>query len=485
MSGSPLRVAIAVDSMRQPAWVCRVVDHVRTHHALSQVVVVRPRSRGRLPLLARLYQRLDRKIFGRSSDGLTPCDLAARPEPVAASSALDTGAADVVIAFAQIDTPHPEIWSIEMDGWNEFAARKPLPESVLKSGERVRARVTAMYEPFAFRRAMSRLGLRTAAMLEHELDRRARGAEAPPVRVPQRTNAPPAGAMSTIVRAAASAGGFLKEKYREKYIEQQWSIAFSFDAAAHDDLSRYHAIIPPADRLWADPFVIADGDRAWIFIEEMLFSEKRGVLAVLEARRDGSWSPPQRILERPFHLSYPCVFRWNDELFMVPDTRRNGTIELYRCVDVPLRWELDTVLMPNIDAVDTTVFEEGGHWWMYFASPAGDKAAVDRLWLYHAPTPRGPWTSHRWNPLECDVVGGRPGGRPFRRDGRLMRGVQIGTPYYGHSLGLREIVTLTPDAWEERQTGTIGPHGGYAGIHTLNVDGHVAVVDRMRFWRRR
>lgn len=244
----------------------------------------------------------------------------------------------------------------------------------------------------------------------------------------------------------------------------------------------FHRIVPPPDRLWADPFVVAEGDRAWIFLEELVFAEDRGVISVLEARRDGTWSPPRRILERPYHLSYPCIIRWNGELFMLPETHENRTIELYRCVEFPYRWEPDSVLMRDVSAVDATVFEASGRWWMYYATDSGDAAGFDRLWLFHAPAPRGPWTPHRWNPLECNVAGGRPGGRPFLRDGKLLRATQDGAPWYGHAIRLREIVTLTPDEWEEREVGTILPGwtAGIIGTHTLNVDGDVAVVDAVQ-----
>jgi hypothetical protein len=289
----------------------------------------------------------------------------------------------------------------------------------------------------------------------------------------------------SMLRATVSfARGWAERKVRDRFTQGQWSLAFSFDAGVNAalDFRRFHRVVPPRDRLWADPFVVANGDKAWLFIEEMLYSEDRGVISVMEIRRDGTWTQPRRILERPYHLSYPCVFQWNGGWYMVPETGGNRAIELYRCVEFPYRWELQQVLMPGIHAVDTTVFEEGGRWWMLYATDSGDAAGFDRLWLHHAPTPLGPWTPHAWNPLECNVVGGRPGGRPFRHNGRLVRAGQIGAPWYGHSIQLREIVTLTPEKWEERELTRIAPDWAprISGTHTLNADGGVMVIDGVR-----
>jgi hypothetical protein len=475
-----LRIAIVIDGLVQPAWICRVIDFVRAHHRLAAFTIV-PSSNAPRGVAERLFRLVDDRLFSRTADGFTSCDVSKQLDGVARE--LSPTNLDLVLAFASQPQTAIETWSVDLDGWNEFVARKPFTEAILKSRGKVIARTTGMTDGISFRRAFARLGMRAAAMIEAELDRRARGSDAPPQRITHRQAAQPPRFGGSAITAFSSARGWIAKWLRERRTRRQWGLAVSFDPNTHADFAQFHPITPPPDRIWADPFVIADGERVWIFIEEMEFTTDRGVLAVMEVHRDGTWSAPQRVLERDFHLSYPCVFRWNGELFMVPDTRFNRTIELYRCTQMPDRWELDTVLMTEIDAVDTTVFKHDRRWWMYFTTPSGDRAGLDRLWLHHADSPRGPWMPHRWNPLECDVVGGRCGGRPFMRDGKLLRAVQIGTPYYGYALGLREIVTLTPDAWEERLVETILPNwsADLAGMHTLNVDGDVAVVDVMRF----
>ena len=269
----------------------------------------------------------------------------------------------------------------------------------------------------------------------------------------------------------------MREVIRYRFMREHWSIAYKFGEAP------FQEIVPPRKRFWADPFVVASGDRAWIFVEELVYPEKRGFISVMEVRRDGTRSAPRPVLERPYHLSYPCVFRWNDEWLMVPESSANHTIELYRATDFPWRWELDGVLMHDLRAVDATIFEAHGRWWMYSATPASEQGKdFHCLALHHAPSPRGPWSPHRLNPLLCDVAGGRPAGRPFLRDGKLVRAAQIGTPWYGYAMQLREIATLTPEEWEEREISTIRPDWarGLDGTHTLNVDGGVTVIDGLR-----
>jgi hypothetical protein len=356
--------------------------------------------------------------------------------------------------------PADVLWTIEQDLATMTA--------VLRRGDEIIASTTAAQRPESRERARTRLGWRTASMIEHALQRAEPERRAPANRQPPTAN-----------RFLA----YLREVVRYRFMREHWSIAYQFGNAP------FRELVPPRNRIWADPFVVAEGDRAWIFVEELVYPVRRGFISVLEVRRDGTWSGPRPVLERPYHLSYPCVFRWDGAWFMLPETSANRTIELYRCTDFPWKWELDTVLMHDVRAVDSTIFEAHGRWWLYTATPGSDRDKdFDRLWLHHAPSPRGPWAPHRLNPLLCDVAGGRPAGRPFLRDGRLLRAGQIGTPWYGYAMQLREIVTLTPEAWEEREISIFPPDWahGLQGTHTLNVDDGVTVVDGLRWrWGRR
>lgn len=480
MAAPSLRVGVILSSATQPAWVCRVLSHIRAAHRLAFVSIVSSSAKAAEAVSPSWFRRVDDAIFGRKRDGMTPCDV----QPLLDGVPSERADADVVLALAPYeDAGRARVWTIDKDGLWEFATRRPTLRAVLRANGEVRAETSAMPEPASFRRAMSRLGLRTAAMIEHELSRQSAAGspqeQAVPAPAPHALR--PAPSMPRMLsRSVISAAEYVRQTVRYRWTRGHWSIAFAFGAGL--DFRRYHRVVPPRDRLWADPFVVARGDRAWIFIEELLYSENRGVISVMEVHRDGTWSPPRRVLERPYHLSYPCVFEWTGEFFMLPETQQNGTIELYRCVDFPYRWEPDMVLMAGMNAVDSTIFEAHGRWWMYTATDSGDGAGFDRLWLYHAPSPRGPWTPHRQNPLECNVIGGRPAGRPFVRDGKLLRAGQVGAPWYGHAMQLREIVTLTPDAWEEREVAMLPPDWdrGLDGTHTLNVDGEVAVIDALR-----
>lgn len=470
----PLRVGLALDSFTVPAWIARAIESLATspHAVLAAVfrtpsLPARPRS---------LYERLDAAKFRTRYEALDGRDVSALladvPEPGA-----DADELDVIVAFASppagVHARHG-IWTIEIsDGIAERNTRQRHTIATLRNGETILATARVATDPISLHRAVNRLRWKSAALPARAMRDLRLG-----VRTPQPALSPPSPCSLKVTTLLSIAASFAMHKVRDVAMNEQWMVAFSFNSS---DPRSFHRIEPPKNCIWADPFVIQDGDRAWIFVEEMSFSELRGMLAVIEARRDGTWSPPVRILDRPYHLSYPCVFRWNGAFYMVPETGSDRTVQLFRATDFPLRWEHVSVLLADIEAVDPTPFEYDGRWWMYLTT-ASSPNLYDELSLYSAATPLGPWTPHPLNPVVSDLAGGRCAGRPFRRDGKLVRAAQDCVKRYGHSMELREIVTLTDSAWEERVVDRILPDWarGLTCTHTLNVDGEVTVIDGAR-----
>jgi hypothetical protein len=122
--------------------------------------------------------------------------------------------------------------------------------------------------------------------------------------------------------------------------------------------------------------------------------------------------------------------------------------------------------------------EHGGRWWL-FAAIAPYGGAADELHLFHAPSPLGPWTPHRGNPVKSDVRGARPAGRPFRHGGRLLRPGQDGSRRYGWAIRIFEVRRLDPEGFEEVEVGWIPPRwrAGLLATHTLNFAEGLTVID--------
>lgn len=277
---------------------------------------------------------------------------------------------------------------------------------------------------------------------------------------------------------------------RDAVTRDQWLWAYRLlDAGQEgppDELFRFRAVVPPRDRSWADPFPIARGGGHFVFVEELVHrrgEDRRGHISVFEIDAAGEPSSPVPVLERPYHLSYPFVFGWRGETFMIPESASNRTVELYRCTSFPGEWTPEAVLLDGVRAVDATLHCEGDRWWM-FVNIASEEATHphDELHLFSAATPLGPWHPHRGNPVRSDARGARPAGKLFPWRGDLYRPGQDCSRLYGHSIRLHRVKRLDRDEYVEELVSTLRPgwRPGLVATHTLNQDGRLAVVDGMR-----
>lgn len=264
----------------------------------------------------------------------------------------------------------------------------------------------------------------------------------------------------------------------------QWFLAYQLEKkdGPAESLYRFKSIIPPKDRFWADPFPFQWRGRYYIFIEDFSFAERKGHVAVIELDEQGNWSGPRPVLERNYHLSYPFVFEWQGDIYMIPESAENRSVELYRCTSFPDQWSLQEVIMSDVTAVDTTLAEIDGSWWMFNNIAQDGASKNEELYLFYADTPLGPWRPHRGNPIKSDVRSARPAGRIFRWNGSWYRPAQDCSATYGNAISINKILRIDKDCYEEREVSKILPQwkSGLIGTHTFNFTGRLTVVDALR-----
>jgi hypothetical protein len=213
------------------------------------------------------------------------------------------------------------------------------------------------------------------------------------------------------------------------------------------DLSGFCWIESPKDRFYADPFMIEEGGKVWVFFEDFNYATQRGRISCAEVEKGGIGNPVA-VLERPYHLSYPCVFRDAGAMYMIPETGSNSTVELYRCTRFPDKWEAEKELFKG-NAVDTTVWMDAGLYW-FFVTLQEPRGFGMQLWLFYASTLMGEWTPHPANPISTDVRTSRGAGAIFRDNGEVFRPSQDCSKHYGYSIAFNKIVVLDPCRYLEK-----------------------------------
>jgi len=259
------------------------------------------------------------------------------------------------------------------------------------------------------------------------------------------------------------------------------SISPRLESAA-PDLQSFRWIDSPRGRFYADPFLIKWAKRNWLFFEDFDYAAQQGSISCAEVLGNDKLGNVMPALSRPYHLSYPCVFHDQSDLYMIPESASNGTVELFRCTQFPDNWELVKVLFRG-QAVDTTVWIENGIYW--FFTTLQQRHGATQLWLFRSDSLVGEWHSHPANPLNTDVRRSRCAGALFRHEGKLTRTSQDCGFNYGHSFTFNEITALNDREFHESPRRRVGPGGipRLIGTHTYGSLDGIEIIDGW-FWVR-
>ncbi len=237
--------------------------------------------------------------------------------------------------------------------------------------------------------------------------------------------------------------------------------------------------IPLRGTHMADPFVIEHGKRNWLFYEYVPLGASRGRLSCMELDADGKPGSAQVVLKTDYHLSYPCVFNVNGEYFMIPESSANRTVQLYRATRFPFEFQLESILIDSISAVDTTPFHLNGHWYFFTTTTQ----PFLETFLFWSDSLDGEWRLHPISPISSSARNTRSAGHLFYHNGRLLRPTQDCSVRYGYGMTINEITRLSPTDFEEHKVDFIPPRWrrGLLGTHTLNSNTQFEVIDGIRY----
>lgn len=274
-----------------------------------------------------------------------------------------------------------------------------------------------------------------------------------------------------------------KRKWIKLLYLDQWILLYSLSKkpVLSTTFYRFKRLVPPKDRFWADPFVVFKDNKYFIYIEELPFSTGKGHISLLEMDQKGNYKSPITILERPYHLSYPFIYEEGDELYMIPESSENSTIELYKCVNFPNQWKYISNLMEDICAVDSTILKHDEKYWMFTNIREQEGASTcDELFLFYSDTLNTKkWTSHPMNPVVSDVRCSRSAGNIFIHNNQMYRPAQDCGKHYGHGMKLMKITELSETTYIEIESQSIYPDWSedIRSTHTLNHSNRLTFTD--------
>jgi len=486
-----LRIGIIIESFSQPRWVRKSLEQVLATGLgeFALVIKVRPQKNTGGSFLYKLYNHMDRSRFQATATELVNIeDLFSEVPIVEDVEKVAEFNLDLLINFASpewnrsvANSAEHGVWFHafgDAPGFKEVMEDRPITNLSLKSlkGETeqiIYDSVSPTLSRFSVGVNNNTCYWKAAAFIARALR------DLPESRTIASSNhyAGPA----QLPGNAAMAHTFLKLSSRaavrafEKLSSiEQWILAYRFER------DEFKYLIPPVGRFWADTFQINVDGRHYIFFEDYVNSAGRAHISVVEVDQNGIVSGPTEVLKLDCHLSYPFVFEWQGDYYMIPETGERNVVELYRASSFPLKWEPVKVLLEARHPLDTTLIEVNGTWWM-FVNIQEEGVAVnwDELHLYYSNSPLGPWKPHARNPVVSDVRSARPAGRLFWANGGLFRPSQDSSLRYGYATTINIVTEISPSVYKETPVLKINPDwdNDILGVHTVNMMDDMTVID--------
>lgn len=237
-------------------------------------------------------------------------------------------------------------------------------------------------------------------------------------------------------------------------IRRGWSIGIykgtsPLEFSAHPDAM--NPVLTAADvtdvpaQFVADPFMVREKDEWYLFMEVKNGTTHQGDIGVATSKDGHVWKYEQIVLNEGFHLSYPQVFKWQNNFYMIPESQEAQSVRLYKATVFPTSWTLQKVILSGRDFVDPSIVRFNGRWWLFVSTTRNET-----LYLYSSDDLTGPWKEHPRSPIVVDNPRiARPGGRVTIWGNKLIRFTQDNTAEYGRQLHAFEITTLTVEDYAE------------------------------------
>ena len=245
------------------------------------------------------------------------------------------------------------------------------------------------------------------------------------------------------------------------------------------DFSLDYVIASTADHWIADPMIVEEKGRTWLFYEAV--ENNHGHIEVVEVFPNNTLGEPVTLLKDECHYSYPFVFRWNGTWYMIPESSSSREVRLYQADLFPFTWHKKEILLHE-RAVDTTVFEKDGKLFLLtFLLDDGTEHVFPRAYAFYLHDEKTELIPIPWESYDTLMV--RGAGPIFMENNQLYRPVQMNQEQeYGNGVAFF-CLTANDFNYSEKIDGTLRPPTGryramyFDGAHTYCRSSHYEAID--------
>ncbi len=208
-----------------------------------------------------------------------------------------------------------------------------------------------------------------------------------------------------------------------------------------------------------DPFIWKE----YVFAE-IMNAKNKGVIAVAK------WTEASLtfkvIMEEFFHLSFPFIFEYSQELYMIPESYKSVKIRLYKCIHFPYQWEFykDIIEIPGFD---TIVFPADNQYILLTNLTLNYKKTI----VFTSKTPFGPWKEKK------QINMNRGGGGLLKSNTQIYIPRQRKYTLYGQYIDLFPYEKVLTSKNPKHVTRLMAQRPFFCGTHHVSQYGNMFVAD--------
>lgn len=252
------------------------------------------------------------------------------------------------------------------------------------------------------------------------------------------------------------------------------------DFNENSNFRKVHWLLRPDQHSYtADPFIIDFEEDTLVFFESYSYATERGHISMAKASEH--FDKYYDVLKSDLHFSFPSVFVYENQLFMIPECYESNGIQLYQYDYEINKMIFKQTLLEGVAAVDPVLYKKDNYWWLFFTEK--NQPSV-HLQIWFSENMHGPYQPHFNNPVKSDIHSSRPAGMLFEKDGKLFRPAQDCSEAYGIGVVINELTELSKEYFLEKESHRLSPDKDWKlhkGLHTFNQSSRYIALDAKGF----
>lgn len=124
------------------------------------------------------------------------------------------------------------------------------------------------------------------------------------------------------------------KQYIKRIKEECWALGFvrgGMEMIMESNHLEVDWVKMPKDRWFADPFVLdVTAEEILILVEDFGYDIHKGVISLLHINRKTMEIASRKVLlEKPTHLSFPAIWRYDRHIYIYPENAQGGQLDMY------------------------------------------------------------------------------------------------------------------------------------------------------------